>query len=335
MAAVVIVLVVVMIGVIVTVMFFKKCVYVVPPNKVMVLSGRANRLPNGQMVAYRAITHGRAMRFPFIETAEWLDLSNMVVDVEVSSAHTSGGGPADLSSIANIRISSSPNLLHKAVERFLGQQKDQIKMVARETMEGVIRQTLSRSTDEELSGDTAPLTRKLEAEAEMALNKLGLELDSIKIRNLQVQGGAGAPPTAAPVTTSSDKGSPTAASAQEPQPSQPLDELKTLKKLKELTDKTLSSAQRDALLAKLEGRTVPLDLQVQSVALTTEMDLPEPHRRGQTLTGKTPWGLEVQAHYPASRSDEAQALRPGNTVSLNLEIRKWNSLFSRLSALVV
>ncbi|HET9989435.1 MAG TPA: SPFH domain-containing protein, partial [Kofleriaceae bacterium] len=71
-----------------------------------------------------------------------------------------------------------------AVERFLGNTREQIMAVARETLEGNLRGVLSTLTPEEVNQDREKFAGELLHQADHDLARLGLELDTLKIQHV-------------------------------------------------------------------------------------------------------------------------------------------------------
>ena len=99
----------------------------------------------GTEVGYRVVRRGWAVRTPLLQTVSRMDMRLFMVEVSVSNAYSKGGIPLTLAAIANVKISSNPNLVRNAVERFLGMDPKQIAQVARQTLEGVLRELLAQA----------------------------------------------------------------------------------------------------------------------------------------------------------------------------------------------
>lgn len=163
------------------------------PNEVMIFSGRRNRerLPDGRVVTvgYRKIFGGRAWRVPIMESVERMDLTSIPVKISVSNAYSKGGIPLMVAAISNVKISSDPRIVGNAIERFLGRSRDEVQRVARETLEGHLRQVLAEMTPEEVNEERLVFVEKLRLEAEDDLTKLGLQLDTLKIQHISDETG--------------------------------------------------------------------------------------------------------------------------------------------------
>jgi flotillin len=74
--------------------------------------------------------------------------------------------------------------LGNAVERLLGKSLEEIQMIAKETMEGNLRGVLASLTPEEVNEDRLKFAKVLLDEADNDLGALGLQLDTLKIQNV-------------------------------------------------------------------------------------------------------------------------------------------------------
>jgi len=113
-----------------------------------------------------------------------LDLSNMIIDLRVENAYSKGGIPLNVSGVANIKISGDEPGIHNAIERLIGKSQDQIRHIAKETLEGNLRGVMASLTPEQLNEDKITFARTLLEEAEDDLQKLGLVLDTLQIQNI-------------------------------------------------------------------------------------------------------------------------------------------------------
>jgi len=93
----------------------------------------------------------------------------MSVDVSVSGAYTADGVPINVHGVANIKIDGDPPGLDNAVERLLGKSNEDIRRLARETLEGNLRGVLARLTPEQVNQDKEKFAAELIEEAEMDL----------------------------------------------------------------------------------------------------------------------------------------------------------------------
>ena len=154
------------------------------PNEILIFSGRKHKLEDGRMVGYRIVFGGRGVRIPVVETVDRMDVSLISVPIAVQGAYSEGGIPLNVHAIANIKVSTDRRYVGNAIERFLGRSRTEISRVVKETLEGHLRGVLATMTPEELNQDRLKFARQLEESAKPDLEKLGLELDVLKIQHV-------------------------------------------------------------------------------------------------------------------------------------------------------
>lgn len=155
------------------------------PNEVLVFSGGKNKNTDGRQLGYRTLIGGaRAFCIPILEKVESMPLVTLPIDIRVTNAYSKGGIPLDVHAVANIKVSSDPEIIGNAIERFLGQDSREIQRVGKETLEGHLRGVLATLTPEEVNEDRLKFAKALMDEADHDFDKLGLHLDILKIQNV-------------------------------------------------------------------------------------------------------------------------------------------------------
>ncbi len=165
-------------------LLLSRILYICPPNRVLIFSGRKHTLPDGSVVGYRVVHGGRGVRIPLIETVSTLDMRIFPVQVVVHNAFSKGGIPLSVQAIANVKIASDPVHLRAAAERFLDTPIQRIAEVAQDTLEGALREVLAELTPEEVNQDRLKFADKLMANAGDDFSRLGLQLDVLKIQHV-------------------------------------------------------------------------------------------------------------------------------------------------------
>jgi flotillin len=153
------------------------------PNKILVISGRQQRV-NGQRVGYRVEFGGQTYCIPIIESVKSMDMRTMPVPIEVTNAYAKGGTPLNIQAIANVKISNDPVIVRNAIERFLDRNPEEIRRVARETLEGNLRGVVATLTPEQLNEDRLEFAERIASDVADDLAKLGLHLDTLKIQSV-------------------------------------------------------------------------------------------------------------------------------------------------------
>jgi len=171
-------------GLLVLFALLTRFLYVCRPSEILIFSGRKHRLADGTVVGSRVVFGGRSWRVPLIETVQRMQMLSMPIDVQVQGAYTKVGIPLKVRAIAVIKLSSDPNVVMNAIERFLGRGLGDVQQVAKETLEGNLRGVLATLTPEEVNEDRLKFADSLAAEVEQDLAKLGLHLDVLKIQHV-------------------------------------------------------------------------------------------------------------------------------------------------------
>ncbi|APB33023.1 hypothetical protein GlitD10_0709 [Gloeomargarita lithophora Alchichica-D10] len=169
---------------VIVLVILSQIIYICNPNEILIFSGREHRLSTGEKVGYRVVFGGASIRIPIIENVDRMDLTTMPVQVEVKNAYSAGGTPLQIQAIANIKVSSAPNIVGNAIERFLGRKREEIIRVARETLEGNLRGVVATLTPEQINEDRLEFADRISKYVERDLSKLGLQLDTLKIQSV-------------------------------------------------------------------------------------------------------------------------------------------------------
>jgi flotillin len=162
----------------------KKFLYICKPNQVFIFSGRQRTLADGSKVGFRVVFGGRAWRLPILEKVDKMDMTTIPIDLSVTQAYSKGGIPLEVRAIANVKLSSNPNDIGNAIERFLGKDRSEVHRVARETLEGSLRGVLATLTPEEVNHNRLKFAESLAEDVHDDFIKLGLMLDTLKIQHV-------------------------------------------------------------------------------------------------------------------------------------------------------
>jgi flotillin len=173
------------IGLFALVQFLRAFLFIARPNEALVFSGQRYKTEDGQELGYRIVKSGqRAVRIPILEIVSRLDMTVIPVDVVVQNAYSRGNIPLEIHAIANVKIHAEEKVLRNAVERFLNKSRQEIELVAQQTLEGALREVLAQLTPEEVNEDRLKFAEKLIHAAEDDLQILGLQLDTLKIQSV-------------------------------------------------------------------------------------------------------------------------------------------------------
>lgn len=170
-------------------MVLSQLLYICGPNEILVISGRKHRLVDGSTAGYKVLHGGRGFRIPVLEQMHRMDTRLIPVMVEVSNAYSKGGIPLIVHAVANVKVTTDRTLVRNAIERLLGVPSSQIAMVAQQTLEGVLREVVAELTPEEVNEDRLKFAGTLMRNAKDDFDKLGLELDVLKVQSVADEQG--------------------------------------------------------------------------------------------------------------------------------------------------
>ncbi|MBK9032706.1 MAG: flotillin family protein [Myxococcales bacterium] len=162
----------------------RSLLHICPPNQILIFSGRNRTTGDGRAVGFRVVHGGRGWRVPVIESVRRMDVANISVPMSISGAYSEGGIPLTVNAVANVKVTTDPRFMGNAIERFMDTKRAEIGRVAKETLEGHLREVLSSLTPEEVNEDRLKFAKQLLASAERDLQKLGLHLDTLKIQHV-------------------------------------------------------------------------------------------------------------------------------------------------------
>jgi len=149
-----------------------------------VTGSRSNQGSQG-LKGYRVVANGGwTFVKPVLETARRMDVTLLPVLVEVKNAYSNGGTPLNIQAIANVKVSTDPEVRNNAIERFLGRDSREIVQVAQENLEGNLRSVLAQLTPEEVNEDRLRFAEQIAKDVGDDLRRLGLQLDTLKIQSV-------------------------------------------------------------------------------------------------------------------------------------------------------
>ena len=145
-----------------------------PPDTAFIISGLRKKIIIGKA----------SVRIPFFERVDKLKLQLIAVDVKTSSAvPTADYININVDANVNIKVSSDPMLIKLGAENFLNRDTDYIAKIAREVLEGNMREIVGQMTLEAMVNDRKAFAEKVQENAAPDLNRMGLEIVSFNVQN--------------------------------------------------------------------------------------------------------------------------------------------------------
>lgn len=130
------------------------------------------------------------IKIPFLEKKDALNLQLIPIDVKTSSAvPTADYINIRVDAAVNVKISDDEQRLGLAAQNFLNQPTDYIKQVAREVLEGNMREIVRKMNLEEMVSDRQKFATLVKENSEPDLAAMGLDIVSFNVQNFVDENG--------------------------------------------------------------------------------------------------------------------------------------------------
>ena len=152
-----------------------------PPDTAYVISGLGKK---------RILIGKAGWRVPFFERVDKLSLRVMQVDVKTSEAvPTNEFINVSVDGVANIKISSDPELLKRAAEALLGMRQPELISLVTQVLEGNMREIVGSVGLKEMVQDRQGVAKKITQNVVPDMQKLGIEVVNFNIQNFKDAAG--------------------------------------------------------------------------------------------------------------------------------------------------
>lgn len=124
------------------------------------------------------------IKIPFLERKDELNLQLIPIDVKTSNAvPTADYININVDATVNVKISDNEERLKLAAQNFLNKNSDYIGRVAREVLEGNVREIVGKMALEEMVSDRQKFAMLVKENAEPDLAAMGLDIISFNVQN--------------------------------------------------------------------------------------------------------------------------------------------------------
>ena len=124
------------------------------------------------------------IKIPFLERKDELNLQLIPIDVKTSNAvPTADYININVDATVNVKISDNEDRLKLAAQNFLNKNSDYIARVAREVLEGNVREIVGKMALEEMVSDRQKFAMLVKENAEPDLAAMGLDIISFNVQN--------------------------------------------------------------------------------------------------------------------------------------------------------
>ncbi len=154
-----------------------------PANKILVVYGKTG---SG---ASRCVHGGAAFIWPLIQAYDFLDLEPFVVPIDLSNALSQENIRVSVPTTVTAAISNIPGVMQNAAVRLLGLGREQIQDQAQDIILGQMRAVIATMGIEEINRDRQAFMGKVNEAVSMELEKIGLQVINVNIRDIQDESG--------------------------------------------------------------------------------------------------------------------------------------------------
>ena len=163
------------------VLFFLAGYLKAPPDTAYIISGLRKR---------RILIGKAGFRVPFFERVDKLSWKLMQVDVKTSEAvPTNEFINVTVDGVANIKISSKPELLERSAEALLGKTHQELTALVTQVLEGNMREIVGSVGLKEMVQDRQGVAKKITENVVPDMEKLGIEVVNFNIQNFKDAAG--------------------------------------------------------------------------------------------------------------------------------------------------
>jgi len=164
---------------------YRKC----PSDKVLVIYGKVGSNPDGSPRSAKCIHGGAAFIWPVFQSYQYLDLTPMTINVDLTKALSQQNIRVDVPSRFTVGISTESGIMQNAAERLLGLKTTEIQELARDIMFGQLRLVIATMAIEEINTDRDKFLEAVSRNVETELKKIGLRLINVNVTDINDESG--------------------------------------------------------------------------------------------------------------------------------------------------
>jgi flotillin len=159
---------------------YKRC----PSNKILVVYGKV-----GSGKSANCVHGGGAFILPVIQDWQFLSLSPIPIEIDLRGALSKQNIRINTPSTFTVGISTRDGIMLNAAERLLGLSDQQIREQALDIILGQLRLVIATLTIEEINQDREQFLQLINKHVATELNKVGLELINVNIKDITDESG--------------------------------------------------------------------------------------------------------------------------------------------------
>ena len=159
---------------------YKRC----PSNRILVVYGRV-----GVDKAAKCLHGGGTWVVPLLQDYAYLSLDPIAIEIPLEGALSQNNIRVNVPSTFTVGISTDAVLMNNAAERLLNLPMQAIREQAQDIILGQLRLVIATLTIEEINRDREKFMMEINENVEQEINKIGLELINVNIRDITDESG--------------------------------------------------------------------------------------------------------------------------------------------------
>lgn len=164
---------------------YRKC----PSDKIMVIYGKVGNNNDGSSASSKCIHGGAAFIWPVVQDFQYLDLTPISINVDLTNALSRQNIRIDVPSRFTVGISTEPGVMQNAAERLLGLKMAEIQELAKDIIFGQLRLVIATMEIEEINTDRDKFLEAVSHNVESELKKIGLRLINVNVTDITDESG--------------------------------------------------------------------------------------------------------------------------------------------------
>lgn len=164
---------------------YRKC----PSDKVLVIYGKVGKNSDGSTRSAKCIHGGAAFIWPIFQSYQYLDLTPISIQVDLTNALSRQNIRIDVPSRFTVGISTEQGIMQNAAERLLGLQLSEIQELSKDIIFGQLRLIIATMDIEEINTDRDKFLEQVSRNVEVELKKIGLRLINVNVTDITDESG--------------------------------------------------------------------------------------------------------------------------------------------------
>lgn len=164
---------------------YQKC----PSDRILVIYGKVGKGQGGGERSAKCIHGGAAFIWPIVQHYEFLSLTPISINVNLTNALSKQNIRIDVPSRFTVGISTETGIMQNAAERLLGLKLQEIEELAKDIIFGQLRLVVATMDIEEINTDRDKFLAAVSSNVEGELKKIGLRLINVNVTDIKDESG--------------------------------------------------------------------------------------------------------------------------------------------------